>query len=63
MTVKKTDYQCCAACVHFQPVKMTGGGMNYFCSRLGYETKPHYSFACWEPKPSVINLMKKRGES
>ncbi|MTH52104.1 hypothetical protein GKZ89_01705 [Bacillus mangrovi] len=56
-------YRCCAACVHFRSAKnSSGAGMIYTCSRLGYETRPEYSFQCWEPKEQVKKLMKKRGE-
>ncbi|WP_139070174.1 hypothetical protein [Bacillus sp. FJAT-27225] len=55
------DFHCCATCQHFKAEKTTGG-MNYFCSRLGYETKPTYKFNCWSPKDQIIKLMQKRTE-
>ncbi|AZB43278.1 hypothetical protein CEF21_13740 [Bacillus sp. FJAT-42376] len=61
MNKAKPGYQCCAACIHFRAEK-TGSGMTYFCSRLGFETRPEYSFSCWTPKKEVIKLMEKRGE-
>lgn len=33
--------------------------MVYSCSRLGYETKPTYTFNCWDPKDHVLRLMEK----
>lgn len=56
--MKTNKYHCCATCVNFKPQK-TDKGMYYFCTRLGYETKPDYTFNCWEPKPHIIELMKK----
>ncbi|MCM3717617.1 hypothetical protein [Fictibacillus phosphorivorans] len=56
--MKTNKYHCCATCVNFKPLK-TEQGMYYYCSRLGYETKPDYTFNCWEPKPHIVELMKK----
>ncbi|KZZ86353.1 hypothetical protein AS29_000020 [Bacillus sp. SJS] len=57
-------YHCCASCKHFLAEKAVDGkGMKYFCKRLGFETKPDYTFHCWDPKNEVIKLMEKRGES
>ncbi|WHY89140.1 hypothetical protein QNH39_25005 [Neobacillus novalis] len=53
------DFHCCATCRHFK-VEKKGEGMNYYCSRLGYETKPNYKFNCWSPKEQVIQLMNKK---
>lgn len=55
------EYQVCAACTHFQSFR-SGGKMMYRCGRLGFETKPDYSFDCWTPTEKVLNLMKKRGD-
>lgn len=30
------------------------------CSRLGFATKPGYTFDCWDPKDQVKQLMEKR---
>ncbi|WP_018924764.1 hypothetical protein [Salsuginibacillus kocurii] len=54
----KKNYHCCATCIHFAADK-TVDGMTYRCVRLGYETKPTYTFNCWEPKPAVQRLMEK----
>ncbi|WP_079509490.1 hypothetical protein [Mesobacillus jeotgali] len=51
-------FHACATCVNFQAEKQNGK-MRYYCSRLGYETKSHYQFACWDPKEHVKNLMSK----
>ncbi|WP_332633912.1 hypothetical protein [Halalkalibacter flavus] len=56
-------YHCCATCTHFSAEKKQGGGMHYRCIRLGYETKPAYTFHCWEPKEHVKKLMEKRNHS
>jgi hypothetical protein len=53
-------YQVCATCIHFQAVRIDKK-MTYLCSRLKYETKPSYTFQCWEPKEHVKRLMEKRG--
>ncbi|GGE60541.1 hypothetical protein GCM10007140_08590 [Priestia taiwanensis] len=52
-------FHCCATCTHFQAKKQSNG-MKYLCVRLGYETKPTYTFNCWDPKESVRKLMNKR---
>ncbi|CAM3892956.1 hypothetical protein D1970_13815 [Mesobacillus zeae] len=57
-------FHACATCVNFCSVR-DERGVQYYCSRLGYETKPDYKFNCWEPKEHVKNLMEKekwRGE-
>jgi hypothetical protein len=59
--MKTNRYHCCATCVNFKPEK-TNQGMRYFCVRLGFETKPDYQFNCWEPKPHVVELMKKEDD-
>nr|WP_071459914.1 hypothetical protein [Bacillus mediterraneensis] len=53
-------FHACATCIHFSPQK-TGEGMSYFCERLGFATKPHYQFQCWNPKPHIKELIKKEG--
>ncbi|MBP0727012.1 hypothetical protein J5Y03_17780 [Bacillus sp. RG28] len=53
------SFHVCATCVHFL-AKRTDAKMTYICSRLGFETKTSYSFKCWEPKPTVVQLMEKR---
>ncbi|MFY4776043.1 hypothetical protein [Metabacillus sp. RGM 3146] len=58
---KESPFKCCAACIHFRAYKNPAGGMKYMCSRLGFETRPEYSFDCFTPKENVIKLMKKRG--
>jgi hypothetical protein len=59
--MKTNRYRCCATCVNFKAEK-TNQGMRYFCVRLGFDTKPDYQFNCWDPKPNVVELMKKEGE-
>ncbi|MBT2639033.1 hypothetical protein J7E37_13905 [Bacillus sp. ISL-39] len=49
-------FHACATCVNFQAEKMDGK-MKYHCLRLGYETKSHYQFNCWDPKEHVKKLM------
>ncbi|MBU7593223.1 MULTISPECIES: hypothetical protein [Metabacillus] len=53
-------YQVCATCIHFKAIRKDKK-MIYYCSRLKYETKPTYSFNCWNPKEHVKRLMEKRG--
>ncbi len=50
-------FQCCATCIHFSAKRNTEG-MQYFCKRLGYETKTHYVFNCWSPKKHIKKLME-----
>ena len=57
----KNRFHCCATCIHFAAEKKEKGGMAYRCVRLGYETKPFYTFTCWEPTVKVNQLMKKDG--
>lgn len=49
-------YHACATCINFKAEKQEGK-MRYYCGRLGYETKTHYQFACWDPKEHVKKLM------
>ncbi|MDT8859868.1 hypothetical protein N0O92_06450 [Alkalihalobacillus sp. MEB130] len=56
-------YHCCATCMHFSAKKKTEGGMRYDCIRLGYETKPTYTFSCWDPKEHIKRLMEKENQS
>ncbi|MEK4147604.1 MULTISPECIES: hypothetical protein [Robertmurraya] len=55
----ENPFHACASCIHFRATREEQG-MKYYCSRLGYETKPHYQFNCWSPKERVRKLMKKR---
>lgn len=57
MTIE--SFHACATCIHFQAEK-NQQGMNYFCKRLGFETKPNYKFNCWTPKKHVQRLLEKR---
>ncbi len=52
------QYHCCASCVHYR-TKKERDQRRMYCERLGYETKPHYQFNCWHPKPEVRKLMQK----
>ncbi|TWI57910.1 hypothetical protein IQ10_01239 [Halalkalibacter nanhaiisediminis] len=52
-------FHCCATCQHFSAEKKSSGGMYYHCVRLGFETKPTYTFNCWNPTETVKHLMKK----
>ncbi|MGR6898911.1 hypothetical protein [Rummeliibacillus sp. BSL5] len=52
------DFHCCATCQYFKAERVAEG-MKYYCSRLGYETKPAYKFDCWDPKEHIIKLMNK----
>ncbi|MFD2369764.1 hypothetical protein ACFSO0_07280 [Brevibacillus sp. GCM10020057] len=54
-------YHCCASCIHFR-VEKAAGKVTYRCSRLTYETQPHYRFQCWSPRESVRRLMESRRE-
>ncbi|MGE6260285.1 hypothetical protein ACQKCU_20795 [Heyndrickxia sporothermodurans] len=51
-------FHVCATCIHFLAKKKVQG-MQYFCSRLGYETKPNYTFNCWSPKEHIKELIAK----
>lgn len=52
------NFHCCATCIHFNAEK-ADKGMNYFCRRLGYETKPNYQFNCWNPREEIKRLINK----
>jgi len=59
--VTKTNrFHACATCQHYQVIKLPDRNV-YRCSRLGFETKPHFAFNCWQPKDKVLQLMKKQG--
>lgn len=57
--MEEKQYKVCATCKNFEAIK-TAAGMQYYCKRLGFDTKPSYSFNCWDPKAHVLQLMKKR---
>lgn len=59
----KKRYHCCATCRHFSAQKKEGGGMVYYCKRLGFETKTTYIFKCWDAKDQIKRLMEKEGYS
>ncbi|PYZ91978.1 hypothetical protein CR194_17420 [Salipaludibacillus keqinensis] len=56
------DYHCCATCIHFAHIKKNNK-TDYFCARLGFETKPAYKFNCWEPKEHIKRLISKEHPS
>lgn len=56
---KGKTFKVCSTCVNFT-IKEIDGERYFYCGRLGYETKPHYSFNCWDPKPKVRKFMEKR---
>lgn len=55
---KGKTFKVCSTCVNFT-INQTEAATKFYCARLGYETKPHYSFNCWDPKPKVKELMKR----
>jgi hypothetical protein len=55
-----SKFHACATCKHFSAERIEGS-INYHCIRLGYETNPKYRFSCWDPRPHIVNLMKKEG--
>lgn len=55
---KGKTFKVCSTCINFT-IKKTAEERKFYCGRLGYETKPHYSFNCWDPKPKVKRLMEK----
>lgn len=57
--MKKKDYHCCATCMHFKMDKKVNG-IQYLCSRLGFETKTHYTFDCWNPRDDIRKKMKEK---
>lgn len=59
---KGTTFKVCSTCLNFTIVQ-SEGERTFYCSRLGYETKPHYAFNCWDPKPKVKQLMKKQAKN
>ncbi|WP_170169142.1 hypothetical protein [Mesobacillus subterraneus] len=57
--MNRNRFHACATCINFQAEKQ-GGKMKYWCGRLGYETKSHYKFNCWDPKENVKKLIAKK---
>lgn len=55
---KGKTYRVCSTCINFS-INRTEAGNEFRCVRLDYETKPHYSFNCWDPKPEVKALMRR----
>ncbi|WP_317987116.1 hypothetical protein [Sutcliffiella rhizosphaerae] len=55
---KHNRFHACATCQHYEVVK-SQERTRYHCSRLGYDTRPHYQFNCWQPKENVLKLMEK----
>lgn len=54
-------FHCCASCIHFRIEKdKLHKKISTQCSRLKYETKPHFQFSCWDPKLQVKRLMEKQ---
>ncbi|PYZ98265.1 hypothetical protein CR205_06620 [Alteribacter lacisalsi] len=56
------NFHCCATCIHFEVVKRLGS-TRYRCRRLGFETRPHYRFDCWDPRPDIKKLIKKQEDT
>lgn len=46
-------YHCCATCRWFHIEKDPGQPSVKSCIRLGFETKPHYQFNCWDPREDI----------
>nr|WP_246483962.1 hypothetical protein [Heyndrickxia vini] len=59
--MKQNRFHACATCIHFSAVRIEQG-MKYTCRRLGYDTKPHYTFDCWSPKEHIKKLIAKEQE-
>lgn len=55
---KGKTYKVCSTCINFS-ISRSQSGNEFYCSRLGFETKPHYSFNCWHPKRKVRDLMNR----
>mgnify|MGYP001260788705 CR=1 FL=1 len=55
--INRNDFVITTKCYAYD--KKTAEERKFYCGRLGYETKPHYSFNCWDPKPKVKRLMEK----
>ena len=55
------NFHCCATCIHFGIKKEEN--ISYFCKRLGFETKTHYVFDCWNPKKHIKKLIEKQNNS
>ncbi|MCF8566088.1 hypothetical protein LLE49_15285 [Alicyclobacillus tolerans] len=52
------NYHCCATCQHFHVFK-DSSGVHTECLRLGYATKPQYQFRCWNPRPDIVERMRR----
>ncbi|WP_035487242.1 hypothetical protein [Alicyclobacillus contaminans] len=53
------NYHCCATCRHFAIVR-EHDKIQPRCTRLGYDTKTHYQFHCWDPRPDIAEKMKQQ---
>lgn len=51
------NYHCCATCEHFR-ITRTDDGPALRCARLGYATKTHYRFNCWQPRTDIRSKME-----
>ncbi|WP_423407179.1 hypothetical protein AABM38_15160 [Heyndrickxia sp. MSNUG] len=54
-------FHACATCIHFRPEK-SGDSLKYYCARLGFETKTHYQFDCWNPRENIKKLMARESQ-
>ena len=55
--MKVKDYHCCATCRNFLIQKIDGKIVTK-CKRLGYDTKTHYKFNCWDPRDDIRHRLK-----
>jgi hypothetical protein len=55
------NYHCCATCRHFAMVRVAEK-LQPRCQRLGYDTKTHYQFNCWDPRPDIVAKMEQEAK-
>jgi len=56
------EYHCCATCKNFL-IQREDKKLKMMCTRLGYETKTHYKFNCWDPREDIREKIRKEDKS
>jgi hypothetical protein len=59
--MENSRFHACATCINFKAEKSVDN-LKYYCARLGFETKTHYQFDCWNPKENVKKLMRRESQ-
>ncbi len=57
------DRRCCGTCMHILAVHRGDGATQFYCSRLGYETRPGWRFLCWCERPPEVPMARKDADA